>query len=90
MLARLGARDIRSNLGANLDHVRKETGLEPWCYGGQQIADEPREHNCAKILEMDGWRIPLLHKILVERQATFYLGYDDMYTYNDLIYPVTN
>ena len=67
VLARLGARDIRSYLGANLQHVREEMGLEPWCYGGQRITDELREQNCAKILEIDGWRIHHLHKLLAER-----------------------
>ena len=91
MLARLGARDIRSNLGTNLIHVREEMGLEPWCYGGKRVTDELREHNRARVPEVDEWRVPLLHKLLAERQACFYLGYDDLDTYNELTHSlVTN
>ena len=91
VLARLGARDIRSNLGTNLIHVREEMGLEPWCYGGKRVTDELREHNRARVPEVDEWRVPLLHKLLAERQACFYLGYDDLDTYNELTHSlVTN
>ena len=34
-LSRLAARDIRSNLGSNLAHMRQESGLCPWKYGGK-------------------------------------------------------
>ena len=52
-LARLSARDIRSTLGSNLAHIRTESGLDPWEFGGERVKLELMKYNASKVNEND-------------------------------------
>ena len=73
-LARLSARDIRTTLGSNLDHIRKETGLNPWHFGGERIKMELLKNNFSEMDENDKWRIAYLEKLLTHRLYQYYQG----------------
>ena len=76
-LSRLAARDIRSNLGSNLAHMREESGLCPWEYGGTRLKQELVKHNLAPVTEFDRWKIGLLEKYLTEKLMIFYYGLEE-------------
>ena len=64
VMARLSARDKRTNVGSNLDHIRCETGLDPWLYGGERIRDCLVSSNQNYIPESDVWRVEYARKLL--------------------------
>ena len=73
IVARLAARDLRSNLGRNLQYMREETGLDPWVYGN--FGKAPCRRNnvfmadvCARPVPLDSrFSIPVLFYIKVRR-----------------------
>ena len=73
-LARLSSRDIRSTLGSNLAHIKTETGLNPWEFGGDRIKMELIAHNASRVSENDQWRIGFLDKLLNQRLHEYYNG----------------
>ena len=73
-MSRLSARDIRTNIGSNLNYIYTETGLDPWMFGGERMREELMQHTIATVPEADGWRLPLLRKLLSDRLYTFYHG----------------
>ena len=69
-LAILASHDIRSNLGANLAHLKKMTKLDPWAVGRDQLNQE----FATKTPDADFWRPPLLQKFLIQRLSAKYDG----------------
>ena len=74
LMTRLAARDLRSNLGSNLSHVKQETGLDPWIYGGARMREALIEANTVKVPEQDQWRIGYLSKLINLRLEAFFCG----------------
>ena len=73
-LARLAARDLRTNVGSNLDHIRRETNLDPWIYGGARVRDALIAHNKVNVSKQDEWRIGYADKLLTARLEAYYAG----------------
>lgn len=71
---RLGARDIRSTVGANLALLRCETGLDPWVASPGQLRAALLEAERVDTPDSDAWRIPFLEKLLEEKLSHFYSG----------------
>ena len=84
VLSRLGARDIRTNIGSNLAHVKTESGLDPWLYGGDRIRKELLKYNRKRVPESDKWRIGYLEKLLAQRLIMHY-EMEDVDTVTNLI-----
>ena len=74
VVASLAARDVRSNLGANLALIRRETGLDPWVVGPCQLKQALESAELADIPETDRWRIPYLNKLLSQKLEAHYNG----------------
>ena len=77
VLARLSARDIRSNLGANLCLLKDTSGLNPWCTANHVMKKRLNEKCVREIPPNDHWRVPYLQKLLAERQWAFYNNKED-------------
>ena len=76
-IARISARDLRSNLGSNLNHIEKESGLNPWIFGGRRMKDALTKANQFRVPEADEWRINYLRKLLAQRHFEHYNGADE-------------
>ena len=76
-LARMASRDIRTTLGSNLAHIRTETGLNPWEFGGERMKMELIKYNSSEVCENDEWRIGFLSKLLNQRLFEYYDGSQD-------------
>ena len=76
-MSRLAARDIRSNLGSNLNHIRRESGLDPWLFGASRIGEELCRFHEAEIPVNDEWRLVYLDKLLCKRLIAHYNGLKD-------------
>ena len=73
-LALLASRDIRSNLGSNLNALREMTHLDPWTAGKSEM-NAALSRACGREAPMeDLWRIPLLKKLLTQRLSARYAG----------------
>ena len=72
VVALLAARDLRSNLGANLALVHQETGLDPWVAGRGELHDALVAADRAPVPQQDSWRIPYLGKLLAARLQAHY------------------
>ena len=79
ILSRLCARDIRTNTGSNLSHIKSLTGLDPMEYGGHKIKDELRTVLRAEVPANEKWRVLYLPKLLANRSMAFYAGDSDQY-----------
>ena len=77
LVARLAARDIRSNLGSNLRLIHDMTGLNPWTTTRPCLKEILRDVTIAEIPESDTWRLGFLKKLLSERQEAFYNADDE-------------
>ena len=71
-LAILASHDIRSNLGANLTHLKKMTKLDPWAAGRDQLNHALNQEFATKTHDADFWRPPLLQKFLIQRLSAKY------------------
>ena len=90
-VARLAARDLRSNLGRNLQYMREETGLDPWVYGTSRIKEELIRHNQSVVPPSDVWRISLAEKLMNQRLIAFYQGDEDNYKcLNDILHSLVS
>ena len=85
VLTRISARDIRTNLGANLKAIQEETGLDPWLYGGQRLKKELLKSNINQVPESDIWRLGYLKKLLIRRAYAYYNGSDEITEIENLI-----
>ena len=79
IISRIAARDIRSNLGKNLDYLRRETGLDPWLFGNQRMKEELLNHSFPTVPSSDEWRIVYARKLLYKRQEAYYTGNDEVW-----------
>ena len=85
-LARLAARDLRTNIGSNLDHIRRETNLDPWNYGGARVKDALLQYSRVIVPKQDQWRICYLEKLLTARLEAYFAGHTEGEEYlNSLI-----
>ena len=74
-LAILASHDRRSNLGANLTHLKELTKLDPWAIGRDQLNYALIHQEFAtKTPDADFWRPPLLQKFLIQRLSARYDG----------------
>ena len=85
VLTRISARDIRTNLGANLKAIKEETGLDPSLYGGQRLKKELLKSNINQVPESDIWRLGYLKKLLIRRAYAYYNGSDEITEIENLI-----
>ena len=74
VVATLAARDIRSNLGANLSLIKRETGLDPWVVGPGHLKDALQRAEIADVPESDSWRLPYLQQLLSQKMESYYRG----------------
>ena len=65
LLSNIVARDVRSVTGKNLKYIENETGLDPWISTPADIRDTLP---IKQTPEEDAWRLPLLCKLLYQRQ----------------------
>ena len=77
LMSRLSGRDIRCNLGSNLDHIRRESGLDPWLFGAKRVEQELLSYHTAEVPASDRWRIGYLDKLLSERLLAHYNGHTE-------------
>ena len=71
-LANIVLRDVRSNTGANVRFLTRETGLDP-SEGISAIRLATQEQLC-KPEDRDTWRLQYLARLLAERGEMFYEG----------------
>ena len=64
-LVNIVARDIRSTTGRNLHLIQQETDLDPWVNSGKAIEEKLLRE---PVPDEDIWRLPLLCKLLMQRQ----------------------
>ena len=64
VVALITAREICSNLGANMALVREEMGLDPWVAGRGELGAAVEAANRALVPQQDSWRLPYLRKLL--------------------------
>ena len=67
VVARLAARDMRSNLGKNLALIRETSGLDPWVASIAQLRAVLGQIERREVPEGDLWRVGVLQKLLGER-----------------------
>ena len=77
VLARLAARDLRSNLGSNLRLLTDESGLNPWLSSPSLMKRRLRENDVTEPPSQDKWRLEFLRKLLTARQIAHYECQDD-------------
>ena len=75
--ALLGARDIRTTVGANLQLLKEETGLDTWQASPGEIRRKLKEKSEVKVPDQDMWRIPYLRKLLQARLEASYKGQEE-------------
>ena len=72
--ALLAARDIRSNLGANLILLLKQAKLDPWIAGMDQLQAALDAADKVEVPQQDSWRVPYLRKLLGQLQDLIGIG----------------
>ena len=72
VVARLAARYVRSNLGANLALVKTQTGLDPWMARMGQLRAALDRADRVAVPEADSWRVAYLRKLLAQRLQAHY------------------
>ena len=72
VLARLAARDVRSNTGSNLAELRARTGLDPWTVSRGTLRAALESTDRAEVAVMDRWRTGCLQQLLTARLQAFY------------------
>ena len=77
VVASLAARDLRSNIGANLSLIRRETGLDPWVVGPGHLKQALQEAEMVDVPESDSWRVPYLQLLLSKKIESHYRGDQD-------------
>ena len=86
MMASLVSRDIRTTTGSNLRLLANASGLCPWQSGQLKFREAVTANELVEVMEVDRWRIPLLDKLLSQRQTMYYTGEEEELTrIDDLI-----
>ena len=70
--ARISARDIRRNLGANVRLLYDTTGVDPWDESPNTVKRLIREKEMVHVDEDDLWRLSYLRRLLSERTVAHY------------------
>jgi hypothetical protein len=87
MVANLVSRDISTTTGTNLRLLADTSGLCPWETGQAKLKEAVICKEMVPVMDMDTWRIPLLGKLLAQRQRLSYLGEEvEMNRTDDLIH----
>ena len=73
----MAARDIRSNLGSNLDLIRRESKLDPWESDKMTIQAALHFAERKYVPDEDMWRCGYLSKLLTQRLEHHYSGNRD-------------
>ena len=77
--ARLAARDLRSNLGANLSNIEALTSKNPWTMTKHECKMILAGEEMSKVPTADLWRLRFLTRLLTERLEAYYGGDNDDY-----------
>ena len=72
VVARLAARDARSNLGSNLGLLAERTGMDPWVAPHRDIQTALSKADIVEIPEQDTWRVIYLQQLLTQRLEAHY------------------
>ena len=75
--ALLGATDVRTTVGENLQLLKEETGLDTWQASPGEIRRKLKEKSEVKVPDQDMWRIPYLRKLLQARLEASYEGQEE-------------
>ena len=75
-MANLVSRDVQTTTGTNLRLIERETGLSAWITGQVKLKDALVQKETVPVEEREKWRIPLLNKLLIQKQELLYLGED--------------
>ena len=75
-MANLVSRDVQTTTGTNLRLIERETGLSAWITGQVKLTDALVQKETVPVEEREKWRIPLLNKLLIQKQELLYLGED--------------
>jgi hypothetical protein len=73
VVARLAARDTRSNLGSNLGLLVERTGLDPWVSSHRNIQTALITADIVEVPEQDTWRVTYLQRLLTQRLEAHYI-----------------
>ena len=79
VVARLAARDVRTNMGSNLRVLWEESGLDPWTSSKSLMRDRLRVSDRVEVPEADLWRIDYLRKLMDAQQEAYYDNDDDKF-----------
>ena len=71
-IALLAARDIRSNLGANLKLVQEKSKLDLWMAGMDQLLGALEAADRVEVPQLDSWRPAYLKKLLAQQLQAHY------------------
>ena len=72
MVARLAARDARSNLGSNLGLLREKSKLDPWTATKLEVRAALEKEDMVKVPEQEAWRVSYLQDLLSQRLQAHY------------------
>ena len=75
-MANLVSRDVQTTTGTNLRLIERETGLSAWITGQDKLNEAFVQKETVPVEEREKWRIPLLNKLLIQKQELLYLGED--------------
>ena len=67
-MANLVSRDVQTTTGTNLRLIERETGLSAWITGQDRLKDALVQKETVPVEEREKWRIPLLNKLLIQKQ----------------------
>ena len=71
-MARLAARDIRSNLGSNLDLLAKKSKLDPWVATRNEVKRALVNTGQVEVPAQDAWRVTYLQRLLTQKLEAHY------------------
>jgi hypothetical protein len=72
VVARLAARDIRSNLGSNLELLVKKSKLDPWVATRQEVRAALAATGQVEVPAQDAWRVTYLQRLLPQKLEAHY------------------
>ena len=66
VVVNIGARDIRTTTGNNLQLIRDLSGLDPWCCTSKHMKTVLMDR-VTEVPDLDQWRVSYLGKLLEQR-----------------------
>ena len=75
--ALLGAQDIRTPVGSNLQLLKEDAGMNAWLASPARLKTALREKGRVMVPEGEAWRITYLLKLLTSRLEAKYGGFKD-------------